>query len=125
MQEKLTNQSGISQGKKTETQMQEGSSQKFLQLAEIKGRISVAQSSDYRAISAIAEKFAASINNQPGFQLVALRLPFEISAEKSLQGMIGVDRATSPSEFALTLAKIHSGRAVTAAIGNRNVTERP
>ena len=125
MQEKLTNQSGISQGRNTETPMQEGSSQKFFQLAEIKGRISVAQSSDYRAISAIAEKFAASINNQPGFRLVALRLPFEISAEKSLQGMIGVDRATSPSEFALTLAKIHSGRAVTAAIGNRNVTERP
>lgn len=125
MQEKLTNQSGISQGRNTETPMQEGSSQKFFQLAEIKGRISVAQSSDYRAISAIAEKFAASINNQPGFRLVALRLPFEISAEKSLQGMIGVDRATSPPEFALTLAKVHSGRAVTTGTDNRNVTERP
>jgi hypothetical protein len=98
-----------------ESPLHDGSVSRLFQLSEIKGRISVAQSSDYRAISAIAEQFASAINKQPGFQLVALRLPFEINAEKSLQGMIGADRTTSPPEFALQLARAQRSRANTAS----------
>lgn len=108
-----------------ELPLHDGLPSRFFQLSEIKGRISVAQSSDYRAIGAIAEQFASAINNQPGFQLVALRLPFEINAEKSLQGMIGASRPTSPPEFDLQLAKTQTSRTNAVNSDKQSTLVRP
>lgn len=119
-QQSNINRSNTESARSAESVLQGGSPRGFFQLSEIKGRISVAQSSDYRAIGAIAEQFASAINNQPGFKIVALRLPFEINAEKSLQGMIGADRATSPPEFALKLAKTQRSRTDTTISVKRN-----
>ena len=82
----------------------------MFQVAEISGRISVAQASDYRAITAIAEQFATALQKNPGLQIIALRLPFEITAEKALQGIVGAERVSSAPEFAVTLARLINAR---------------
>ena len=119
------NRPGSEQVRPAELPLHDGLPSRFIQLSEVKGRISVAQSSDFRAIGAIAEKFALAINNQPGFQLVALRLPFEINAEKSLQGMIGASRPTSPPEFDLQLAKTQTSRTNAVNSDKRSTLVRP
>ena len=124
-QKTTANRPSSEQVRTAELPLHDGSPSRFFQLSEIKGRISVAQSSDYRAIGAIAEQFASAINNQPGFQLVALRLPFEINAEKSLQGMIGASRPTSPPEFDLQLAKTQTSRTNAVNSDKRSTLVRP
>ncbi len=76
-----------------------------LQGIEIAGRINVPQASDYRGISAIVNQFVEGLRKRPGITVVSTRLPFDITAEQSLSGDIGVERATDVPRFTIVFTK--------------------
>ena len=76
-----------------------------LQSAQISGRINIAQTSDYRAITLIVDQFVADLRTQPGINVVSRRLPFDITAEKSLSGDIGTQRAAEVPRFTVVISK--------------------
>ena len=47
------------------------------------------QRSDYRAITAQVQRFAAALSSASSYQLVRTRLPFDTSPEGTLTGDIG------------------------------------
>ena len=75
------------------------------QSALISGRINISQSSDYRAITQIVDQFTDALNKQPGIEVVSRRLPFDITAETSLSGDIGTQRAAEIPRFTLVLTR--------------------
>jgi hypothetical protein len=75
------------------------------QVAQISGRINHGQSSDYRAITQIVDQFVDALRKQPGIEVVSRRLPFDITAERSLSGDIGVQRAAEVPRFTIVLSK--------------------
>lgn len=76
-----------------------------LQVIEIAGRINVPQASDYRGISLIVSQFVEGLRQRPGITVVSTRLPFDITAEQSLSGDIGVERTTDVPRFTIVLTK--------------------
>jgi hypothetical protein len=74
-----------------------------VQSAQISGRVNIAQSSDYRAITLIVDQFVEGLRTQPGITVVSRRLPFDITAEKSLSGDIGAQRAAEVPRFTVVI----------------------
>jgi len=74
-----------------------------VQSAQISGRINIAQSSDYRAITLIVDQFVEDLRAQPGVTVVSRRLPFDITAEKSLSGDIGAQRTAEVPRFTVVI----------------------
>jgi hypothetical protein len=75
------------------------------QVAEMFGKINVAQASDYRNITDTVNRFVDGLRERKGVQVVATRLPFDITAETSLQGDIGTERKTAPPQFSVVVAR--------------------
>ena len=75
------------------------------QVAEISGRITIQQTSDYRAITQIVDTFVESLRGKSGLEVVSTRLPFDINAEKSLSGDIGEERGREVPQFSVVVAK--------------------
>jgi len=88
-------------GKAPETATTEGR----YQVAEISGRITIQQASDYRAISQIVDAFIDDLRTKSGLEVVSTRLPFDITAEKSISGEIGEARSTEVPQFTIVVAK--------------------
>lgn len=76
-----------------------------VQVVEIAGRINVPQSSDYRNISFIMGQFVENLRRRPGIDVISTRLPFDITAEKSLSGDIGAERATEVPQFTIVISR--------------------
>jgi hypothetical protein len=76
-----------------------------IQSAQISGRINIAQTSDYRAITQIIDQFTDALRQQPGIEVVSRRLPFDLTVEKSLSGDIGAQRATEVPRFTVVLSR--------------------
>jgi len=74
-----------------------------VQSAQIAGRINITQSSDYRANMLIVDQFVEALRAQPGITVVSRRLPFDITAEKSLSGDIGTQRAAEVPRFTVVI----------------------
>jgi hypothetical protein len=74
----------------------------------IAGRISTGQSTDLRSITQIVDNFVQELRNQPGLEVVSRRLPFDITAEKSLSGDIGAQRAAEVPRFTVVVNKRRS-----------------
>jgi hypothetical protein len=75
------------------------------QVIELSGRVNVAQTSDYRNITTAVNQFVEALRQRPGFEVFSAQLPFEIDAEKSLSGDIGVDRPTDVPRFTVIAAR--------------------
>ena len=76
-----------------------------VQSAEISGRLIVPQASDYRAITALVNQFTEALARQSGLQIVSTRLPFDITAEKSISGEIGAERSVEVPRFSVLVSK--------------------
>jgi len=76
-----------------------------VQTAEISGRLNIPQTSDYRAITALINQFADALRRQPGIEVTRTQLPFDINAEKSISGDIGVARGAEVPRFTVALSR--------------------
>lgn len=76
-----------------------------IQTAEISGRLIVPQASDYRAITALIDQFAEALRRQPGIEVTRTQLPFDLNAEKSLSGDIGVARNAEVPRFSVAVTR--------------------
>ena len=76
-----------------------------VQTAEISGRLNVPQASDYRAITALINQFADALRQQPGIEVTRTQLPFDITAERSISGDIGVARSAEIPRFTVALIR--------------------
>jgi len=75
------------------------------QIAEISGRLFVPQASDYRNITVLLDRFVEALRSRPGMEVVSTRLPFDINAEKSISGDIGVERSAEVPRFSIIVSK--------------------
>jgi hypothetical protein len=76
------------------------------QLLEISGRVHAAQRSDYRAITAEVQRFAALLRADPAWQVVRTQLPFDVTPEGTLSGDIGAGPETGEApRFVITIAR--------------------
>ncbi|MGB7543871.1 MAG: hypothetical protein WBM28_17865 [Burkholderiales bacterium] len=75
------------------------------QVAEISGRLLVPQASDYRNITMLMDRFVEALRSRPGMEVVSTRLPFDINAEKSISGDIGVERGAEVPRFSVVVSK--------------------
>lgn len=76
-----------------------------LQVIELAGRINVPQASDYRGITLVVNQFVDGLRSRPGITIVSTRLPFDINAEQSLSGDIGVERTSDIPRFTVVFTK--------------------
>jgi hypothetical protein len=56
---------------------------------ELSGRVNATQRSDYRAVTAQVQRFAAALASSSAYELVRTELPFDITSEGTLTGDIG------------------------------------
>jgi len=76
-----------------------------VQTAEISGRLVVPQASDYRAITALINQFTEALRKQPGIEVTRTQLPFDINAERSISGDIGIARGEEVPRFTVAVSK--------------------
>jgi hypothetical protein len=84
---------------------QPAGAESVVQTAEISGRLNIPQTSDYRAITTLINQFAAALRLQPGIEVTRTQLPFDINAEKSISGDIGVARSAEVPRFTVALSR--------------------
>jgi len=76
------------------------------QLANISARVVGARRSDVRSITDMASQFAAAMKKVPRMEVMNLRMPFDVTAEDSLSGSIGSERAIADdARFSFTLGR--------------------
>lgn len=75
------------------------------QVIEISGRVNVAQASDYRNIIVLVNQFVEALRKRPGLEVFSAQLPFDLNAEKSLSGDIGVQRPAEIPRFTIVAAR--------------------
>jgi hypothetical protein len=75
-------------------------------LLEITGRVNATQRDDYRAITAQVQSFASALSGSSGYELIATKLPFDVTSEGTLTGDIaaGGDSSEAP-RFTITLVR--------------------
>jgi len=71
---------------------------------EVSGRVNATQRTDYRAITAQVETFAAALAAS-GYQLVERKLPFDVTSEGTLTGDIGATDTGEAPRFSIVLAR--------------------
>lgn len=77
----------------------------IFEIVQISGRINTAQTTDYRNITLMVNKFADALRSLPGIEVSSLQLPFDLTAEKSLSGDIGAARETEIPRFTIVLSR--------------------
>lgn len=75
------------------------------EVLEVSGRVHATQRTDYRAITAQVQRFAAALSAGSPYQLVRTRLPFDITPEGTLTGDIGGADTGEAPRFAVTVAR--------------------
>jgi len=73
--------------------------------SEVSGKLIVEKASDYRAVTALVNEFAGLLSRQPGIEVSRTQLPFDINAEKSISGDIGVGRVEEVPRFTVVLSR--------------------
>jgi hypothetical protein len=74
------------------------------ELIEVSGRVNAIQRSDYRAITAQVQRFAAALSAS-GYELVRTQLPFDINSDGTLTGDIGGAESGEAPHFTITVAR--------------------
>jgi hypothetical protein len=75
------------------------------QFLDISGRVTAAQRSDYRAITAQVQRFADTLAADQLYQVVQTQLPFDITPEGTLSGDIGENDGGDVPRFSITLLR--------------------
>lgn len=86
-------------------QTQAAASEFQIQTAEISGKLTVQQASDFRAVTALVDQFTEALRRLPGTEVIRKQLPFDINAEKSLSGDIGAARREEVPQFSVVVSK--------------------
>ena len=76
-----------------------------VQTAEISGKLILPQASDYRAVTALVNQFTEALRRRPGTEVTRAQLPFDMNAEKSIGGDIGVARSEEVPRFSVAVSK--------------------
>ncbi|HYD57640.1 MAG TPA: hypothetical protein VEB41_12085 [Burkholderiales bacterium] len=71
---------------------------------EVSGRVNATQRDDYRGITAQVQRFAQALGSS-GFEVVATKLPFDITPEGTLTGDIGGADTGEAPRFTVTVAR--------------------
>jgi hypothetical protein len=79
--------------------------QEHAEVLQISGRVTATRRSDYRAITAQVQSFAAALEALPGFRLVRTQLPFDVTPEGTLTGDIGAADSDEAPRFTVVLAR--------------------
>jgi len=77
-------------------------------ILEIAGRVNATQRDDYRGITAQVQRFAGALGGgSSGYQLIATKLPFDVTSEGILTGDIGASSTDTgdAAHFTITLAR--------------------
>jgi hypothetical protein len=74
------------------------------ELMEVSGRVNAIQRSDYRAITAEVQRFAAALATS-GYEVVRTQLPFDINSDGILTGDIGGAEPGEAPRFTITVAR--------------------
>ena len=73
-------------------------------ILEVSGRVTAAQRTDYRGITAQVEAFAAALATS-GYQVVERKMPFDVTSEGTLTGDIGATDTGEAPRFTIVLAR--------------------
>lgn len=73
------------------------------QLLDISGFVTNTQRSDYRAITALVQRFADALQIDPGYRVVSTQLPFDTTSKGTLSGDIGTSDSGGTPRFTITL----------------------
>lgn len=87
------------QAAKTEAHGAEG------ELLEVAGRVNATQRDDYRGITAQVQQFAGALGGSSGYEIIATKLPFDITSEGTLTGDIGGGETGDAPRFTIVLAR--------------------
>jgi len=75
------------------------------EVLQISGRVSATRRSDYRAITAQVQRFAAALETIPGYRLVRTQLPFDVSPDGVLTGDIALSESDEAPRFTIVVAR--------------------
>ncbi len=75
------------------------------QVMEISGFVTNTQRSDYRAITALVQRFADALQVDPAYQVVRTQLPFDTTSKGTLSGDIGTTDNGGTPRFVITLSR--------------------
>ena len=73
-------------------------------LLELTGRVNATQRDNYRGITAQVQRFAGALASS-SYEVVATKLPFDITSEGTLTGDIGGGESNEAPRFTITLAR--------------------
>jgi len=73
-------------------------------LLELTGRVNATQRDDYRGITGQVQRFAGALGAS-GYEVLATRLPFDITSEGTLTGDIGGSESSEAPRFTISLAR--------------------
>ena len=77
----------------------------FAEQFEIAGRVNATQRSDYRAITAQVQRFAAALTDRSAYELQRTQLPFDITPDGTLTGDIGGADTSEAPRFTVVIAR--------------------
>jgi hypothetical protein len=75
------------------------------ELLEVAGRVNATQREDYRGITAQVQQFAGALGGSSGYEIIATKLPFDITSEGTLTGDIGGGETGDAPRFTIVLAR--------------------
>lgn len=73
------------------------------QFLDVSGFVTNTQRSDYRAITALVQRFADALQIDPAYQVVRTQLPFDTTSKGTLSGDIGTSDNGGTPRFTITL----------------------
>lgn len=77
----------------------------FSQALDISGFVTNTQRSDYRAITALVQRFADALRVDPTYEVVRTQLPFDTTSAGTLSGDIGSSDNSGTPRFTITLSR--------------------
>jgi hypothetical protein len=75
------------------------------EIVEGKARVLTARANDYRTTMQIVNAFIDEVRKQPGVDVVATELPFDIGSQKTLTGDVGIEQRSEEPRFKLVVAR--------------------
>jgi hypothetical protein len=75
------------------------------EIVEVNARVLAARANDYRATMQIVNAFLDEVRKQPGIEVVATELPFDIGSQKTLTGDVGIEQRSEEPRFKVVVAR--------------------
>jgi hypothetical protein len=75
------------------------------EVLEVAARVRETGASDYRGIQLLVNQFVDRLRRRPGVEVLAVKMPFEVSSRTQLTGDIGIERTGDVPRFTVTVGK--------------------